>query len=213
MGSTRELNTVENKPKKVKLVSYNIPGPIKTTQLESNNESSNLELNNHSLSKNGVTAIVAVIKAGPKFRPENNGPKPSKKRVPKKIIRILLDSGSDGDLMFHKKGTSKSFPYLTRQTPKSWGTSNGTFHTNGKGSIEVNFFEYSKSKAVLLTPEIVEYDEKTLAKPAFDLIIGTKTMTELGIILDFKYRVITVDEIKLPMQNIKDLPASNKKAL
>ena len=115
--------------------------------------------------------------------------------------------------MFHKKGTSKSFPYLTRQTPKSWGTSNGTFHTKCKGSIEVNSFEYSKSKAVLVTPEIVEYDGKTLVKPAFDLIIGTKTMTELGIILDFKHRMITIDEIKLPMRDIEDLPASNKKAL
>ena len=62
---------------------------------------------------------------------------------------------------------------MTRQIPKSWGTSNETFHTDGKGSVEVNFFEYSRSKAVLLTPEIVEYDGKTLAKPAFDLIIGT----------------------------------------
>jgi len=36
-----------------------------------------------------------------------------------------------------------------------------------------------------LTPDIVEYDEKTMGKPAFDLIIGTKTMAELSIILDF----------------------------
>ena len=38
-------------------------------------------------------------------------------------------------------------------------------------------------------------------------------MTELGIILDFKEQTITIDEIKFPMQNIKDLPVSNKKAL
>ena len=49
-GSTGELELVENKPKKVKLASYNSPGPIKTTQLESNINSSDLELNNHSLS-------------------------------------------------------------------------------------------------------------------------------------------------------------------
>ena len=54
--------------------------------------------------------------------------------------------------------------------------------------------------------------EKTLGKPAFDLIIGTDTMTELGIILDFKETIITIDEIKMPMQNIKDLPSSNKVA-
>jgi hypothetical protein len=38
-------------------------------------------------------------------------------------------------------------------------------------------------------------------------------MTELGIILDFKEKIITIDEIKLPMQSIKDLPSSNKEAL
>jgi len=38
-----------------------------------------------------------------------------------------------------------------------------------------------------LTPEVVEYDEKNMGNPAYDLIIGTKNMTKLiGIILDFK---------------------------
>ena len=91
--------------------------------------------------------------------------------------------------------------------------SNGDFHTNEKGSLEVNFFEYSNSKTVFSTPEVVEYDGKTMGKPAFDLIIGTKTMTELGIILDFKDNVITIDEIKLPKRSIEVLPSSNKKAL
>ena len=70
--------------------------------------------------------------------------------------------------------------------PKSWCTSNGIFQTKKKGSLGVNFFEYSNSKEVFLTPDIVEYDGQTLGKPAFDLIIGTDTMNELGIILDFK---------------------------
>ena len=90
---------------------------------------------------------------------------------------------------------------------------NGDFHTKGKGSLEVKFFEYSKSKVVFLTPEVVEYDGKTLGKPAFDLIIGTKTMNELGIILNFKEKMITIDEIKLPMRSIEDLPSSDKQAL
>ena len=92
--------------------------------------------------------------------------------------------------MFHEKGTPKSFPYLTRQVPKSWCTSNRTFHTNGKGSLEVTFFEYRNSKAIFLTPGIVEY-----SKPVIDLIIDTKAMTEFGIILDFKHKMITIDEI------------------
>ncbi len=64
-----------------------------------------------------------------------------------------------------------------------------------------------------MTPDIVEYDGDTFGKPAFDLIIGAQTMTELGIILDFKEQIITIDEIKLPMGSINDLPTSNKEAL
>jgi hypothetical protein len=65
---------------------------------------------------------------------------------------------------------------------------------------------------VIIQPEIVEYEE-TLDKPAFDLIIGTKTMNDLGIILDFSANLITINNIKLPMQSINELPTSNKEAL
>ena len=47
----------------------------------------------------------------------------------------------------------------------------------------------------------------------FDLIIGTNTMNELGIILDFSEKMITIDSIKLPMRSIENLPKSNKEAL
>ena len=47
----------------------------------------------------------------------------------------------------------------------------------------------------------------------FDLIIGTRTMHELGIILDFKHKMITIDEIELPMQSFHKLPTSRRKAL
>ena len=82
-GSTGELELEEIKPKKVKLASYNSPGLTKTTPLDTNNESSNLELNNHSNSTNGVTAIVVVMKSGPKFHSKNKCPKPSKKKFRK----------------------------------------------------------------------------------------------------------------------------------
>ena len=102
---------------------------------------------------------------------------------------------------------------MVRQDPKNWSMSNRDFQTKGKGSLGVNFFEYMNSKEVFLTPDIVDYDEETFGKPAFDLIIGAKTMTELVIILDFKEQIITIDEIKLPMRNINNLPSSNKEAL
>ncbi len=41
--------------------------------------------------------------------------------------------------------------------------------------------------------------------PQYNLILGTETMKELGIVLDFKTRAITVDAITLPMKNINHL--------
>ncbi len=39
----------------------------------------------------------------------------------------------------------------------------------------------------------------------YDLILGTETMKELGIMLDFEVQMITIDEIILPMRNINHL--------
>ena len=76
------------------------------------------------------------------------------------VIQVLLDSRSDGDLMFHKKGTPMPFPYLTRQVPNSWHMSNGSFLTKGRSDVSLKIFEYSNSKKFLVTPDIVEYDKK-----------------------------------------------------
>jgi hypothetical protein len=81
------------------------------------------------------------------------------------------------------------------------------FQTKRKAEIELNFFEYSSSKRYLAEPDIVEYDKYN--KPQYDLILGVKTMKKYGIILDFKDKMITVDEVKLPMQNINYLQGSS----
>ena len=81
------------------------------------------------------------------------------------VIKVLLDSGSDGDLMFHEKGTPMHFPYLTRQVPNSWHTSNGSFLTKGRSEVSLKFFEYSNSTEFLVTPDIVEYDKNKMTKP------------------------------------------------
>ena len=155
--------------------------------------------------------MTAVIRAGPKF--ESLAQKSNKKKAPNsKLIRVLLDSGLDGDLLFHEKGTDKLFPYMMRHAPKVWHTSNGNFTTSGKGSFELKFFEYSNSKVLSITPDIMKYNG-TSKKPAFDLILGAKTLNELNIILNLKNQVITIDEIELPMRNIDQLPTSRKQAL
>ncbi len=49
-----------------------------------------------------------------------------------------------------------------------------------------------------------------MTKQAFDLILGVKTLRELGIVLDFWTREITIDEIILPMRDINKLLNSSK---
>jgi hypothetical protein len=63
-----------------------------------------------------------------------------------KTVRVILDSGSSGDLLFMKKGSSKCISIVKRVVPQSWGTSNGTFITDRVGNIEILFVEYSARK-------------------------------------------------------------------
>jgi hypothetical protein len=51
----------------------------------------------------------------------------------------------------------------------------------------------------------VEYKENSLTKPGFDLILGSNTLKELGIVLDFWTKEITLDNISLPMREINNL--------
>jgi hypothetical protein len=124
--------------------------------------------------------------------------------VKNKTIRVLLDSGSSGDLLFMKKGSSKQISVVKQIVPQSWGTFNGTFVTDKVGDIEIFYVEYLASKKVRLQPDIKEYSPGDQA-PMFDLIIGKQTMHNLGVKLDFQEKTITIDEILLPMRNIVNL--------
>ena len=88
--------------------------------------------------------------------------------------------------------------------PKSWHTSNGRFQTNGRANLRVKFFDYSTSTEYFIQPDVVGYKDPG-DKPGFDLILGSNTMKELGIVLDFWTKEITLDEISLPMKDITKL--------
>jgi hypothetical protein len=154
--------------------------------------------------KDKTTTIVAVMRGGPK---PGHHHQHSNKHYKQKLVQILLDSGSDGDLVFVDKDKPMLLPSAKRLVPQSLNTSNGMFQTKCKAEIELNFFEYSDSKRYLAKPDIVKYDKNN--KPQYDLILGVKTMKKYGIILDFKDKMITVDEVKLPMQNINYLQGSS----
>jgi hypothetical protein len=151
-----------------------------------------------------TTTIVAVMRGR---RKHGHHRQRSNKHCKQKLVRVLLDSGSDGDLVFVDKDKSMLLPSSKGMVPQSWNTSNGVFQTKRKAEIELNFFEYSNSKRYLAEPDIIEYDKNN--RPQYDLILGVETMKKYGVILDLKDKMITVDEVKLPMQNINYLQGSS----
>jgi hypothetical protein len=84
-------------------------------------------------------------------------------------------------------------------------TGNFWAHVKHVGDIEIVFVDYSESKRVQLRLHIVKYDGQGVTVPVYNLIIGKKTMHELGVILDFKEKTIQIDEILLPLRNIMNL--------
>ncbi len=122
-------------------------------------------------------------------------------------MQVLLDSGSDGNLVFVNKDKPMLLPYSKRLILQSWNTLNGIFQMQRKAPVELNFLEYSDSKRYHVEPDVVKYDKNN--RPQYNLILGTVSMKELGIILNIRDKMITIDEIILPMRNINNLQGSN----
>jgi hypothetical protein len=64
-----------------------------------------------------TTAVVAVMRGNPKHGCHRHC---SYKHYKKKIVWVLLDSGSDGDLVFVNKKKPMLLPYSKRLVPQSW---------------------------------------------------------------------------------------------
>jgi hypothetical protein len=103
-----------------------------------------------------TTALIAVMRGNPKHgytRLHSN------KHCKQRMVQVLLDSGSDGDLIFVNKNKPMLLPNSKRLVPQSWNTSNGIFQTRCKARVELNFFEYSDSKRLHLEPNVDEYNK------------------------------------------------------
>jgi hypothetical protein len=124
--------------------------------------------------------------------------------------RVLLDSGSDGDIIFVRKDTKDNVPFKKRYSPQKWRTSNGTFVTNKVGDdLDFCFPEFSESRTIKVKPDIFEL-EKSNDPPAYDMILGLETLVKLGVILDFNTKSITIDSQTLPMRSMHSLKDYSK---
>jgi hypothetical protein len=102
----------------------------------------------------------------------------SNKHCKQRLVWVLLDSGSDGNLIFVSKDEPMLPPYLKRLVPRLWNTLNGIFQTMHKARVELNFFEYSDSKRFYAEPDVVKYNKDS--KLHYDLILGIETMKEFN---------------------------------
>jgi hypothetical protein len=150
------------------------------------------------------TAVIAVMRGNPK---DGYTRLCSNTHCKQRIVQVLLDSGSNGDLIFVSKDKPMLLPYSKRLVPQLWNTLNGIFQTQHEAQVELNFFKYSDSKWFHAESDVVEYNKDS--KLQYDLILGTETMKEFGIILNFRDKMITIDEIILPMRNINNLQGSS----
>ncbi len=171
MGSTRKLDiklgqTVKNtsliplvsKSNNVSTASVSKAGDVMMTS-SSQKESilkKNSILPNKDPPEGKTTAIVAVMRGKPRH---GHYCQCSNKHYKQKLVRVLLDSGSDGDLVFVDTDKPMLLPFLKRLVPQSWNTLNGMFQTKCKDEIELNFFEYSNSTRYFVEPVILKYNK------------------------------------------------------
>jgi hypothetical protein len=99
--------------------------------------------------------MIAVIRGKPK---DDYHCHCSNKDYKEKLVWVLFNSGSDGDLVVVNKGKPMLLP-SSKRLVQSWNTSNGMFQIKGKAGIELNFFEYSDNKRYLVEPDILKYSE------------------------------------------------------
>jgi hypothetical protein len=74
------------------------------------------------------------------------------------MVQVLLDSGSDRDLIFVNKDKPMLLPYSKRLVPQLLNTLNGIFQMRRKARVELNFFEYSYSKRFHVELDVVEHN-------------------------------------------------------
>jgi len=122
----------------------------------------------------------------------------------KHVLRMLFDSGSEGDIMFMSKKMQRDLPWdmMSLAFPVTWGTSNGTFKTSLRAKMQVLLPEFSQSKLFELEPDvkIVKEDEVK-----YDLIVGVQTMAAWGVVLDFKKQELTIDEQTISLRQPESL--------
>ena len=110
---------------------------------------------------------------------------------------MLLDSGASGSIV--SKTIAKKLR-LTNEAQCVWNTAAGLLVTNKKTKLQFMLPELSETKLIEWKMHVLNDDAMN-----YDIIIGRDILEELGIIIDFKNKQITWDEISTPMRSLTSL--------
>ena len=108
----------------------------------------------------------------------------NQQKVTRKFWRVLLDSGSYGDLIFIDKEDKYKYLIKNKLNSQKWHTSADDFSSTKVANVELKIPQFSNSKTIRLSPDGFEYSQRD-HKPLYDLIIGHKTLHKLSFVLDF----------------------------
>jgi len=114
-----------------------------------------------------------------------------------KDCTVLLDSGASGSIV--SKNIVKKLR-LTEESKCIWNTAAGTMETNQKTKLQFMLPELSETRIVEWKMHVV--DNTTMN---YDIIIGRDILEELGIVIDFKTKQITWDEVSVPMRSMNTI--------
>lgn len=119
------------------------------------------------------------------------------------VLRILIDTGSDGDLFFPSKKTLDLYDLVESAYPVTWGTSNGKFKTTKKAKLRLLLTEFSQERIFEIMPDVKVVKEKR--EVTYDLIIGIETLANWDCVLDFKKGTMSIDDVTVPMRESESL--------
>ena len=184
-------HNVEPKSKRIKI--FHIDSPIKSTNSHFRNTlESHASIRKRIIKGNGLKTVTF---GQPKYKNQGNSKSKDKRE---RTYRILLDSGSDGDIAFITEEELRRLHVTQKAYPDTWGTSNGQFKTTEVVHLNMILPEFSQAKLMSTNADVKIISKKD--KPSYDLIIGIETLAKWRAQFDFIDRTVTLDGQTVPMK-------------
>ena len=195
-GTTIDINShiaediVEPKSKRIKIC--HIDSPIKSTNSHfRRTKEAHATIRERIIRGKGLKTVAV---ASPIYAKQGS----TKSKDSERIYRVLLDSGSDGDIAFITEEELSKFNVTQKAYPDQWGTSTGSFETTELVHMDVLLPEFSQTKIMSTKADVKIV--KTKDKPSYDLIIGIETLAKWRAKFDFIDRIVTLDGESVPMK-------------